>query len=330
MEESSNTSGKNYCHGNTKTTSVANDGTLIKKGPWKPEEDQVLLNHVNKYGPRDWSSIRSKGLLKRTGKSCRLRWVNKLRPDLKNGCKFTAEEERVVIELQSQLGNKWATIAKHLSGRTDNDVKNFWSSRQKRLARILPSQSPQPNKRHKSSSSSTFGNDSRINSLFLEVPKTSFAEGGASSKGQCSSSSSQPGVITDTIQQMIAFPDALNPNYSTSEAANSINLGLIPLSESPANKLQLDEIPFPSISLPPETQELIDRLDSGFLQTFGYIDEPVLADDGSQLLSCCGAEMQEPTGAKGVIDHPVTPDSFFDDFPSDMFEIEPLPSPSSW
>ncbi|KAF3517151.1 hypothetical protein DY000_02061829 [Brassica cretica] len=55
----------------------------IKKGPWKAEEDEVLINHVNRYGPRDWSSIRSKGLLQRTGKSCRLRWVNKLRPNLK-------------------------------------------------------------------------------------------------------------------------------------------------------------------------------------------------------------------------------------------------------
>lgn len=55
----------------------------IRKGPWKAEEDEVLLNHVRRYGPRDWSSIRSKGLLQRTGKSCRLRWVNKLRPNLK-------------------------------------------------------------------------------------------------------------------------------------------------------------------------------------------------------------------------------------------------------
>ncbi|KAK8482414.1 hypothetical protein V6N13_022146 [Hibiscus sabdariffa] len=109
----------------------------IRKGPWKAEEDEMLINHVNKHGPRDWSSIRSKGLLQRTGKSCRLRWVNKLRPNLKNGCKFTAEEERMVIELQAEFGNKWAKIATYLPGRTDNDVKNFWSSRQKRLARIL-------------------------------------------------------------------------------------------------------------------------------------------------------------------------------------------------
>ncbi|CAH8304648.1 unnamed protein product [Eruca vesicaria subsp. sativa] len=109
----------------------------IKKGPWKAEEDEVLINHVKRYGPRDWSSIRSKGLLHRTGKSCRLRWVNKLRPNLKNGCKFSAEEEKTVIDLQSQFGNKWARIATYLPGRTDNDVKNFWSSRLKRLARIL-------------------------------------------------------------------------------------------------------------------------------------------------------------------------------------------------
>uniref|UniRef100_A0A6N2L7W3 MYB transcription factor n=1 Tax=Salix viminalis TaxID=40686 RepID=A0A6N2L7W3_SALVM len=109
----------------------------IRKGPWKAEEDEVLIKHVKKYGPRDWSSIRSKGLLQRTGKSCRLRWVNKLRPNLKHGCKFSAEEERVVIDLQAEFGNKWARIATYLPGRTDNDVKNFWSSRQKRLARIL-------------------------------------------------------------------------------------------------------------------------------------------------------------------------------------------------
>ncbi|GFP91100.1 transcription factor gamyb [Phtheirospermum japonicum] len=107
----------------------------MKKGPWKAEEDQILINHVRKYGPRDW----------RTGKSCRLRWVNKLRPDLKTGMKFSAEEERTVIDLQAQFGNKWARIATYLPGRTDNDVKNFWSSRQKRLARML----------HTSSSSSS-------------------------------------------------------------------------------------------------------------------------------------------------------------------------------
>ncbi|WVZ92170.1 hypothetical protein U9M48_038257 [Paspalum notatum var. saurae] len=112
-------------------------GAALRKGPWTAEEDMVLRRHVQEHGPRDWSSIRSNGLLPRTGKSCRLRWVNKLRPDLKTGCKFSAEEERVVLDLQAQFGNKWARIATYLPGRTDNDVKNFWSTRQKRLARLL-------------------------------------------------------------------------------------------------------------------------------------------------------------------------------------------------
>ncbi|KAI4385904.1 hypothetical protein MLD38_003892 [Melastoma candidum] len=119
---------------------LAAAATEIKKGPWRAEEDEVLVNHVHEHGPRDWSSLRSKGLLRRTGKSCRLRWVNKLRPNLKNGCKFSADEERIVIEMQAEFGNKWARIATFLPGRTDNDVKNFWSSRQKRLARILRAQ----------------------------------------------------------------------------------------------------------------------------------------------------------------------------------------------
>ncbi|CAN8280231.1 unnamed protein product [Cochlearia groenlandica] len=135
---------------------------MMKKGPWKPEEDEILKRHVSRCGPREWSSILSKGLLQRNGKSCRLRWVNKLRPDLKIGCKFSEEEERIIIDLQSKFGNKWARIATHLQGRTDNDVKNFWSSRQKKLARII---------RLKSSSSSS--SDSSSTSTLTPKPSSS-------------------------------------------------------------------------------------------------------------------------------------------------------------
>ncbi|XWS51573.1 hypothetical protein CRYUN_Cryun12cG0188300 [Craigia yunnanensis] len=99
------------------------DGTYIKKGPWTAEEDEVLMNYMKKYGPRGWSNIRSMELLPRIGKSCRLRWINKLRPNLKtlnlmknvnhcsgtnivrmpSGCKFSADEERVVIELHAEF-----------------------------------------------------------------------------------------------------------------------------------------------------------------------------------------------------------------------------------
>lgn len=65
------------------------------------------------------------------------------------GCKFSSEEERVVIELQGQFGNKWAKIATYLEGRTDNDVKNFWSSRRKRMERNYPRTPSPPSKQQK-------------------------------------------------------------------------------------------------------------------------------------------------------------------------------------
>uniref|UniRef100_A0A453CPV0 Transcription factor GAMYB n=1 Tax=Aegilops tauschii subsp. strangulata TaxID=200361 RepID=A0A453CPV0_AEGTS len=142
-------------------------GEAVRKGPWMAEEDAVLLEHVRTHGPRDWSSIRSKGALQRTGKSCRLRWVNKLRPNLKTGCKFSADEERVVIELQAQFGNKWARIATYLPGRTDNDVKNFWSTRQKRLARLL--RAPLRARPSKTRSSNTKASASSLESAMVST-----------------------------------------------------------------------------------------------------------------------------------------------------------------
>ncbi|KAF2939424.1 uncharacterized protein [Oryza sativa Japonica Group] len=99
----------------------------LRRGLWSPEEDEKLMNHIAKYGHGCWSSVPKLAGLERCGKSCRLRWINYLRPDLKRGT-FSQEEEDLIIQLHSMLGNKWSQIAAQLPGRTDNEVKNFWNS----------------------------------------------------------------------------------------------------------------------------------------------------------------------------------------------------------
>ncbi|KAK9930824.1 hypothetical protein M0R45_018132 [Rubus argutus] len=295
---------------------------IIRKGPWKAEEDEVLLNHVNKCGPRDWSSIRSKGLLQRTGKSCRLRWVNKLRPNLKNGCKFSLEEERVVIELQAQFGNKWAKIATYLPGRTDNDVKNFWSSRQKRLARIL--QSADINSDH--TLQTITQNKREVPDYHDEVPTLEIPKLSCSSEGESSSEAASPCIGSSNAIKMVPLPDLELLGFE----ANPIHHELA-LTEK--NDVWIESQPLISFLENPQpaqtdlefssnTQQL---LRDPYFDMFGPLD----AEHGNG-----EPPLLEPVGSCGnvegeKIDNLIIPNCVFDDFPADMFDhIEPLPNPS--
>ncbi|KAJ0255590.1 Transcription factor DUO1 [Hirschfeldia incana] len=295
----------------------------IKKGPWKAEEDEVLINHVNRYGPRDWSSIRSNGLLQRTGKSCRLRWVNKLRPNLKNRCKFSAEEERTVIELQAEYGNKWARIATYLPGRTDNDVKNFWSSRIKRLARILHNSSDASSSSNpKPSSHRNKGKNVKpIQSLYAsQFQRFGLVEEEKIPASSSSSSKILPYSSSDQDDhEALGLPD-LGIKLEHKPMAFGTDLVLATETATPlmsefhiANQQAVNTNSFSSESI-----ELLARLDNPY-----YYDILGPADSSEPLFLLPQPFFEPPSPMPRRCSRHVSKDDddvFLDDFPADMFD----------
>ncbi|PKU83927.1 transcription factor MYB4 [Dendrobium catenatum] len=151
----------------------------LKKGPWTPEEDRILVSYIQRYGHDNWRALPKQAGLSRCGKSCRLRWTNYLRPDVKRG-DFSKEEEETIIYLHALLGNRWSAIAAKLPGRTDNEIKNVWHTYLKK--RLNPNQAIKESKRR-----------SRNNAVNKEVKKNDLEE---QVSPACSQSDASSFVIT--------------------------------------------------------------------------------------------------------------------------------------
>ncbi|XP_059298198.1 transcription factor MYB27-like [Lycium ferocissimum] len=147
----------------------------LRRGQWLEEEDERLAMIVAILGERRWDALAKASGLRRSGKSCRLRWLNYLRPNLKNG-HITRDEERLIIRLQKHLGNKWSKIAKKLPGRTDNEIKNYWRSHLRKKALIYEQEC---------SGNNTSNSEQKSSSVPSSNSGGSFSE-----KGDCSSADS--------------------------------------------------------------------------------------------------------------------------------------------
>ncbi|KAK9058616.1 hypothetical protein SSX86_023458 [Deinandra increscens subsp. villosa] len=183
------------------------DKASVKKGPWSPEEDAKLKDFMEKHGTcGNWIALPHKAGLKRCGKSCRLRWLNYLRPNIKHG-EFSEDEDRIICSLYASIGSRWSVIASQLQGRTDNDIKNYWNTKlRKKLLAYLPSFQKTPSFNNNPNNfmniaSSSFYNynpnfmnvNNNINSLFPTTTTTTSSH--VQSHTNITDLFSQPGMI---------------------------------------------------------------------------------------------------------------------------------------
>ncbi|CAD6273199.1 unnamed protein product [Miscanthus lutarioriparius] len=190
----------------------------MRKGPWTEEEDAQLVWFVRLFGERRWDFLAKVSGLRRTGKSCRLRWVNYLHPGLRCG-RITADEERLILQLHAQWGSRWSRIARSLPGRTDNEIKNFWRTRARKQKAAAAAQQQQQNSRSsKTASASAFsGSSSSVTAT------TSSCSGSPSpSSGSCGTATSSSAVTVSALRQSSGSgdDDAEFDEASTTTAAS--------------------------------------------------------------------------------------------------------------
>ncbi|CAN6280326.1 unnamed protein product [Urochloa humidicola] len=201
----------------------------LNRGSWTPQEDLRLMAYIKKHGHANWRALPKQAGLLRCGKSCRLRWINYLRPDLKRG-NFTVEEEETIIRLHGMLGNKWSKIAACLPGRTDNEIKNVWNTHLKKKAALREQQQQKAAAANSdgAASGSDAGTPATASSSASSSTTTNNSSGGSDSGDQCGTSK-EPDASTlrlediDVSDMLVDAPAAAQqPMLSSSCSSSSL------------------------------------------------------------------------------------------------------------
>ncbi|XP_074583582.1 transcription factor MYB15-like [Curcuma longa] len=201
------------------------------KGPWTPEEDKVLVDYIQRYGHGNWRALPKLAGLLRCGKSCRLRWVNYLKPDIKRG-NFTKEEEATIIRLHQQLGNRWSAIAASLPGRTDNEIKNVWNTHLKKLMDPKTAQIEQTKKRKKNKKKGDSRTEGEASAMSVSADQSQISESSLDAREESSSSEIDERFWLDVLSISDGSESSMNSTTvqlhpPTSDSTSSVAMALM-------------------------------------------------------------------------------------------------------
>ncbi|RZC58045.1 hypothetical protein C5167_005348 [Papaver somniferum] len=272
----------------------------LKKGPWTAEEDKKLINFILTNGQCCWRAVPKLAGLLRCGKSCRLRWTNYLRPDLKRGL-LSESEEQMVIDLHARLGNRWSKIASNLPGRTDNEIKNHWNTHIKKKLKkmgidplthqpLVPAATSTTNvdNHHLQKPNQQYSPVIDITESGTENSQHSSMTDDDQTKGvelETNTTGNSDGFCTDEVPLIQPHEILVNCNQKNNNSSSSVTSSSASSSSSSSSSEINEELGFPNLDWPEYTNMVSGGGIWDDFNCWEYLCDDLLLDGSSRKLS---------------------------------------------